>query len=341
MNIIFCLSYLSVPNTISIIEAANDDYLIVTSQPSIATFFHRLYSSEKIIKLDFVPLLSKNPFQLVWNILMVVQYKKKIWLRFKGYEHVNVYSFSIAFCEFESWLIQKLSVNNNIFYKPAVNIGNLEQDSSFYAKLNVWLRQLIYSISFHPVIGPGSTYYTVSDQYLSEIGATDFDLPANSGVLDVLDKKIMSILGDAKNARILILCGGTVGFECEKEEYIHKMDALIDFLVEKYGYESLAIKAHPRLPDYHSKENSLKKIPTDIAANLIISHFDMVIGYATATLIEAANSGIKSISLLKLIEPKVQRTQSYYINYLVRNAKEKIYFPTMIEDMVEVENEAG
>jgi len=338
VDIIFCLSYLSVPNTISIIEGSKRDYLIVTSQLSIATFFRRLYSPEKIICLDFVPLLSKNPVQLMRNMLRVIQYKQEVWVKFKHYENANIYSFSMAFCEFESWLIQRLSVNNNVFYKAAVNIGNPEQDNSFYAKLNVWLRYIFYGIYFPPVIGPDCTYYTISDRYLSAIGAMDFDLIPD---LDIVDKKIMSNLGDIKDAKVLILCGGTAGVECEKEEYIHKMDALIDFLVEKYGYEALAIKAHPRLSDYHSKENSLKKIPSDIAANLIVSHFDMVIGYATATLIEAANSGVNSVSLLKFIEPKVQDTQRYYMDYLVRNTKETIYFPTMIEEIVEVDNETG
>lgn len=329
VNIIFCLSYLSVPDTISLIEGSRNEYLIVTSQSSLAIFFRRLYESEKIVCFDFVPLLSKNPVQLVRNMLRVMQYKREVWAKFRGYDNANIYSFSMAFCEFESWLIKKMSVNNHVFYKPAVNIGSLEPDNSIYAKVNVWLRYIFYGIYFPPVVGPDCTYYTVSNSYLSEINAKGFDLTPE---LDVVDKKIMSNLGAIKDAKVLILCGGTAGVECEKEEYIHKMDALIDFLVEKYGYEALAIKAHPRLSDYHSKENSLKKIPSDIAANLIVSHFDMVIGYATATLIEAARCGVKSVSLLRYFECLNVSEREYYIQYLKRNTTSSIHFPEVLDD---------
>lgn len=330
MKIIFCLSYLSVPTTISIIESSNADFLIVTSNKILDTFFKRFYPGEKIFLLKSTPLISKNPLQSISNLYFIHKYKKEILDRFKVFRKTDVCFFFVAFCEFETWLIKQLSMANNIYYKPAVSIQNLTSDQSIQAKIGKWVRRFIYSIDFKVLTSGKNTYYALSHKFLQGIKAKEFHIEVN---IESICDKIIDSFQEIENVRILILCGGIIGTYVERSEYIRQMDILINLLIKKFGCDALAIKAHPRFDEYFSKENLLKKIPVDIAANLILSHFDTIIGYSTATLAEAANAGKKSISLLRLMDPIDRHVRDSYIAYLDNNATKAIYYPESSEEL--------
>lgn len=330
-SIIFCLSYLSVPITISIIESSNEDFLIVTSNKTLVTFFKRLYPGKNIFLLKSTPLISKNPLKCILNLCFIYRYKKEIYDKFNVYRNAKVFFFAVAYCEFESWLIKQLSNTNNIYYKPAVSVQNLTSDQSIQAKIGKLVRRFIYSIDFKVLTSGKNTYYVLSHEFLQGIKAKEFHIDVN---IESICDKIIDSIQEIENVRILILCGGIIGTYVERSEYIRQMDILISLLVERFGCDALAIKTHPRFNGYFSKENLLKKIPADIAANLILSHFDTIIGYSTATLAEAANAGKKSISLLKLMKSIDRHVRDSYIAYLDNNATKAIFYPESSEELV-------
>lgn len=331
MKIIFCLSYLSVPTTISIIESSDDDFLIVTSNKTLVTFFKRLYPSEKIFLLKPPPWLSKSLAKTIRNMYFIYKYKKELLKKFEQYQAAKVFFFSLAFCDLESWLVKVLSKNNVIYYKPAASIQHLTADESVQAKIGKWLRRLIYSVNFVPLSGGNQTYYAVGNSFLREIRAIDFDVDVDCRSTA---HKIIDGLEEIKSSKILILCGETVGTSVEVSEYILQMDTLITSLVEKFGHKSLAIKAHPRFPQYYSKENTLKKIPSNIPANLILGHFDVIVGYSSATLAEAAKMGKKCISLLKMMRPIDINVRDHFIEYLNNNGVQSVHYPKNVTNVI-------
>ncbi|MCK5375202.1 MAG: hypothetical protein KAJ40_07950, partial [Alphaproteobacteria bacterium] len=161
-SIIFCLSYLSVPITIGIIESSNEDFLIVTSNKTLVTFFKRLYPSKNIFLLKSTPLISKNPAKCILNLCFIHRYKKEISDKFSVYRDAKVFFFAVAYCEFESWLVKMLSKTNDIFYKPAVSIQHLNQDLSIQAKIEKWIRRFVYSTDFEVLTSVKHTYYALS-----------------------------------------------------------------------------------------------------------------------------------------------------------------------------------
>lgn len=332
-SIIFCLSYLSVPITISIIESSNEDFLIVTSNKTLVTFFKRFYPSKNIFLLKRTPLISKKPLKCILNLCFIYRYKKEIYNKFNVYQDAKVFFFAVAYCEFASWLVKMLSKTNDIFYKSAVSIQHLNPDQSIGARIGKWVRRFIYSIDFKVLISNKNTYYALSHEFLQGIKAKEFHIDVN---IESICDKIINNIQEIKNVRVIILCGGIIGTYVERSEYIRQMDILINLLVKKFGCDALAIKTHPRFNGYFSKENLLKKIPADIAANLILSHFDTIIGYSTATLAEAANAGGKAISLLRLMEPIDINVRDSHIAYLDNNATKAIYYPDSCEELIEI-----
>ncbi|MFC2092091.1 hypothetical protein ACFLTD_04890, partial [Elusimicrobiota bacterium] len=146
MKIIFCLSYVSVPRTLTVAEAASNEFRIVTSNKSAYKFFTKVYSKEKIIFLDKIPRFSKSPFKMLINLYRIFRYKSGIWKEFNVYKNCDVYFFGIACTELEDWLVLKLSKNNKILYKPAVSVKHLKVRYTFYSLMYVLMNMLTYGI---------------------------------------------------------------------------------------------------------------------------------------------------------------------------------------------------
>lgn len=330
MKIIFCLSYLSVPTTMSIIESSDEDFLIVTSNKMLDNFFKRLYPREKIFLLKSTPLISKNPLQTIYNLYFIHKYKKEILVKFNRFQNIGLFFFFVAFCEFESWVVKQLSISNNIYYKQAVSIDHLQRDYSIQGWVGKLIRKIIYSIDFIPLKTGNHKYYKISPKFSQQIDAKPFILDINN---KLVSKKLNDHLKEFRNSKILILCGWVAEVFVKMPEYIRKVDAVLKLLENAYGYDALAIKTHPQRPEYYSKEKTLKKIPSDIPANLLLNHFDVVIGYDSATLIEAANAGKKAISLLRLMDPIDPDVRDSFIIYLENNATKAIYYPESSEEL--------
>jgi hypothetical protein len=331
MNIIFCLSHFSVQQTIKIVKESDDDFLVITGRESIRNFLTRLFPKEKIIQIQ-LPVLSKKPHKLFQSAVILTLYKYNLWKSFRGFQNSNVYFFHVSFGELYSWLIKKLSIKNNVYYKPTVSLDNLNVDVSFHAKVGVWVRKLMYSVDVKPLYSERDIiYFSVSESYLKKIGANDIQFSSK----DTYSSEILESLG-IEGCKILILCGGLVGEYCTENDYIHNMDMIIEYLVKKYGHDAIVIKAHPQFPEYYSKENTLRKVPIDIPADMLVGMFEIVIGYCSATIIDAANSGVKSISLLRLIQPVNEGIKLEMIGYLDQNSHNIIHYPESVDELLKI-----
>lgn len=327
MNIIFCLSHLSVQKTIKIVKESDDDFLVITGRDSIQKFLIRLFPQEKVILLC-PPVLSKKPLKIIPSILKFYFYKYKIWQDFHGYKYANVYFFHIAFGEFYLWLIKKLSVKNNVIFQPDVSFDHLDEDVSYSARMGFWLRKILYSITVKPLKSARTTiYFSVSNHFLNEIKAKII----NSPILNTDSNEILDLVNIEKR-KILILCGGFVGEFCTESDYVYTMDLIITYLIKKYGHDEITIKAHPKHTNYYSEENSLDKVPPEIPASMIVGMFDVVIGYCSATFIDAANANINSISLLNLIQPVDKKVKLEMIQYLNENTQKTVRYPETLEE---------
>ena len=333
MRIVICLSHLAVPAALTVVEASDDDFLIVTSKDNIVSMFERLYPAEKIVLLDSRSLLSRHPHRMVMNLYRTWQHKREIRRDFEAQNGASVFLLHSTFCELESWLVKQLSKQNQVIYDPVERNGDLPIHKSPVARIGKWMRWLVYGIRFVPRKGPNYTSFDLSEEFLRKIGAIRCPIEVHTGSACT---RILEGLPDVSRARILILSGGTAGLYVDPNEYTGRMDALIAALTDKFGLERLAIKAHPRFPQRLSTEKSLAEIPSDIAANLVLEHFDVVIGYASTTLAQAANLGKISISLTHLMEPYDCQVRDGYCAYLRNNTSGTINYPRRIEEVIDL-----
>lgn len=329
MNIIFCLAHLAVPRTISIIQSSpGEDFLIVTYKQDIVAMLRRLYPPEKIFLTGSVVLISRNPIKMLRNMFYTYLLKHKVWRHFKKYHSAKIYFLDWAFCDFEFWLLKKLVKANTVFYKPTLDMESV-YDTTLKAKIGLLIRWLVYFIVFNPRRGETLYCFSVHERFLQKLGAREFDIEEDT---QWASKRIMDSLPHLKNVKIILLCGSDIEDFVSKDEYIRKIDVIINVLEKRFGLDMIAAKAHPRFPRYYSMENTLQKIPSDIDAQLLIPYFDVFIGYLSSMLFQSANAGKIAISLLDMIEPLNPAIRDPWKMYLDRNASLPIHYPASMKE---------
>jgi len=243
-------------------------------------------------------------------------YRKKL----NSIEGCNVYFFSVAYGIIESYAIKILSRKNKIFYKKSVDTSHFKKTNSIKSKLWKLYLGFMLGIQFNPRLIDDNLVFAVSDEFLSQLNVQDIVLLDN---IEHVKKRIIDQY-HLSNKRVLFTVGGVVEDNLvKKEEYVHKNDILIRYLSDKYGRDQIALKMHPRYTHLFSDEVKFNTIPNYIPGNLIIDNFEIIIGYSSAILFEAANLGKKVYSTLKYFEPNNYKTQNQYVEYLSSNLEKK------------------
>lgn len=336
-NIIFCLSYLNIPITIKLIEKFGiDKCIIITNIESIKKFFGIFYN-KKIILFTKKPsnysyfYKFKNPLKYFYKLFFSFYYIIKYSKLFSKLANKKIYFFLTTFGRFESFLINILSRNNKIYYKEATKLNHLERDTKIRSKLNEKTIKLVFGVEVDALKKGNETIYKISNEFLTKINSRKLNICYD--INNIGEKVIKKFrLGRKK---ILFLAGNTVKSNFVNEnEYVSKTDKLLKYLVGKYGKNEIAIKLHPRFNDKYSFEKTLYEIPKHIPVNLIYSNLNLIIGYASSVLFEAANNGSITISTIDYYQPKNTQTKTYYKKYLENNLKEEAkinYFKNLNE----------
>ena len=78
-NIIFCLSYVTVPQTLQILEDKKGECIVITNVISIQNLLVDLYSKEMVYFLPAIDrILSHNPFTIIKNFVRIYKSKRQV-----------------------------------------------------------------------------------------------------------------------------------------------------------------------------------------------------------------------------------------------------------------------
>lgn len=328
MTHIICLSNLSVPAVLEICRKI-DRFRIITDQSSIETFFVQLFSKEKVIRIPSPP-----KFPGIRNILkpiLLTSYRQELMQLLGRPKKETIYFFYNAFGFNMSWWIKEVARDNEVLYKPDIDISMWKEKRNFRSEIKrTWIRM---NFSAHTTsVWTGERFiYKVSDRFIRQHKirlVTDF-------YVDQIElENFIREKFNLEKKKFLLLTGNTVPDEMVTEtEFIAKNDQLIEQLDAK----EIAVKVHPRFTTLFSREQECQMIPTYIPANVILPNFEFVIGYTSSVLFEAANLGIPAISLLNIFEPVTPERKEKYRKYLTDNlvaGSKEIHFPESIGELI-------
>jgi hypothetical protein len=240
----------------------------------------------------------------------------------------NIYIFYNCFALHVSYWLKAKGRSVNIYYSPDINISMWPVKFSprsilltFYFKMayNVWTRPLWRGDNF----APGFSNY-----FLRRLRISEITIPIKRSII----KQTMAAKFRFSGRKCLLLTGNYIEDNLVSEsEYISRNDLLL----KRIGVDNFAVKVHPRFNYLYSLEKNCEIIPYYVPANLLIHLFDCIVGYTTSVLFEAANMGIKSISLLHFFSPTSVQRQKIFRKYLDENLLSgcQIYYPTQVEEI--------
>lgn len=333
MKIIFCLSYLSVPHTITIIkENANSDFKIVTSNQNLYLFFCELFNNENVIiipSFSYTIPFSKGIILLPIRMFHIVRMKKKTWKLFENYDKQEVFFFFNTSAFSQAWLIYKLSKKNKIFYQEDINLSHFPIRKSINTFINALFIKIIFNAEVYALNqGDKTTAYKLKSTFFKKLKIRKLNIVLNyREVSSWVNNRLNLSSGD-----ILMLTNLMPEHELEIEVHIKASDKLINSL-KKEGY-SVHFKMHSRAKTKYSLEKSLFEVPKYLPASALLN-YKVFIGYVSSALCEAANNDILSISLIDYIPSKKEAKKKNMKVYLQSNLLpgKKIFFPKTIEEI--------
>lgn len=336
MILIFCLSYLSLYQTIVLIEAFGvDNVKVITSNKSIEKFFLLLYKSENLLYFSdssslTLPHKKHQFFLFPVRVLNVLIKKKKAWNYFKVVKNSKVYFFFNSAGFFHAWLIYRLSKNNTLYYKEDLNLDSFRQLSTPKANLNVLFIKLLYNEEVVALDQQVAITYKMSEHYLRKCGAQALDIDHSTvDISSLISSKI-----NLPHGEILYLPPIIDEVKVKGSSYIDFVDTMIDYCQRENI--TMHLKRHPRSLKKYSKENQLFEIPLYYPANCLID-YKITIGHGTATLFERANQGGLVISVYYLFSNS-NNIENILVDYLHSNLDKgkKIFFPKNIHELLNI-----
>jgi hypothetical protein len=323
MKIIFCLSNLFVPHTLTLIKNSDNKVLIYTDQEGIYKLFTELslHNVETFFREDL------NIERNIRSAKHVIKKRKEIlkWLLKK--RPVQVYFFHNTFGSIENWLIKELSKKTQLFHIPVFNELPFKRIYNFESLLGILKGYFFFRIITEPLWDGQIFRYKLSERFFIR-----YHIERLKPSID--EKYIRTLFHEKFNftsKKIVLLSGSVVeSGQVEESEYIKK----INNLIKEIGIENIIVKPHPRFPYRYGLEKKLDEIPYYIPINLLYSFFDTYIGYSSTALSEAADLKLNAISTLDYLETTNEDRAKSAKQYLISNTKfNQIYFFTDLNSL--------
>lgn len=326
MTIIFCLSNLFIPQTLTLIKNSNSKVLVYTDQEGINRFFSELI-------LPNVELFYRKRIKIRRNLKSVkglFSKRKQIleWLIDKNPEQVIF--FHNTFGNIENWIIKNLSKKTNLFHAPVFNELPFQVTYSNNSIIGIAKNYIMHGVITVPLWNGEKYIFKLPEKFYSRYRINRLNI-------NIDEDFIRSVLTDKfsfDSNKIVLLTGTVVEMnQVEKVEYVAKTNMLI----EKIGIDRIIAKPHPRFLKQYGLEKEIVQIPYYIPANVLYTVFDTFVGYSSGVLTEVSDCGLLSISTIDLFKPVNEVKKNNYKNYLLKNRVNPysvIKFPTSINELV-------
>lgn len=299
----------------------------------IATTDYQIYISISHYAKSSLLLIVIEPFSsLSWDIgqfrRSIVSAKNTIHNNLGNFHNADVFFFTVSWGYEVLYAITLLSFSNNIYYFPPAEVASLASKKSFIASQAI---KIIYNIKVQAYFFGHQLRTLVESEFLESVTATSIDRTSMESI------PISSLFASSpistkfNHTHSLILLSDLEELQCSLDQYNKYLD-LLSYLVSLIP--SVLFKPHP-LTDLNFIERFTKDypfletsslLPKAIPASSMISSLKVLIGYSSATLIEASSlEGIVIISLINCLSYPSREPAETYLNANCRQSSAILY----------------
>ncbi|WP_286239890.1 hypothetical protein [Neptuniibacter halophilus] len=321
---------MSILKTISLIESLDCDLKVIVNDAEIKNLFEDIYPGRDISFLVDSPFPRRT--SLLKDTLEFYKKRAEILDCIEKLSPVSVYFFHVGYCDFESWLILRLSSKCRVYYSPVV----AKIESAYTLNIKSYVKNKLSALLFPASLDICSNGYN----YYNAVGKKFLDL-CNASVLKLqgakvdapLHKKLRVLSGLENDYDVLIFAGGEIGVD--EIRYVNVYQKVVSMFCSAFGSGRVAVKYHPRYqPPSLVPFDGLDVIPKDIPGSIVIGPDSIVVSYGSAVLFEATQFGATPLSLLfTLGNVSDDRIDTLY-SYLTSNSPNKsILYPQSIDEL--------
>ena len=336
MILLFCLSNLHVPYTLSTALQTKETVCVYSDQKTIIDLLQR-YCLPNVTMFDASGFYKKssNKIQTLWMIFYTLLYSRYFVLRQLRKKHPStVYFFHDSFGTMELWLIAKLAKVANVLYCPTLRHAKqseIQWSIRDYSIVN-WYEKICWGIERFP-IHYGDVRWFVTDNFFEKNKIHETQIPFMVPH-DIYQKVKTSISSDKK---VLLLVENVFSNpSIEKDAYF----TVIQQIIDKIGPGHIILKNHPRFPfDIHQYlQGNFEEMPSEIPVNLILQDYNVVIGNWSSVLFEAEYSSACAVSLLPIFRQYYRADLiNGHLRYLQDNdVNKKIAYPQTIDELCNI-----
>lgn len=348
----FALDYRRIYSLLSIIEEKKDKETVVIATPSkeIEAFLKRCCRNEiNILYMDtYHNIFSKKGIHGLFRKLLYN--KKRFKELFHNVEGWEIYFFTTGSDVVTYSFIKKLSKKNKVFFYSKIHKTQFKFEYPVEHSFRAWILRLGARILCDvETIVTNIGYCSMFQLHPKFFESNNIQIiPYTVENPDVL-KKYAAKLDILKGKKILIAISDLVTTNnfIEESEFTNKIDDVMDIL-DKIFPNSYVIKPHPRENRLYGKMSNCKEIiPSYIPFEFLLTHpWKIVISIISTSLTSAVKeTDATVISLIDLIEFKNKDRKEKIRNWLEKETKKKIKFPSNMMEferlLKEVKNISG
>lgn len=322
MTLVFCLSSLFIPHTLTLIQGSKNKVVVYSHEEGVCMFFNAL-------NLDNVEVFYRADLKIrqdIYSLKRIREQREEFLSRLIRFNIAEIYFFHSTFGSIENWLIKNFRKRAQLNHIAVFNDLPFRRRYNLSSIIGVLKGFLIHGILTEPLWNGDEYIYKLPDSFFVKNKVKKLQLTLSD---DFIQNVVLKNFYFGKR-KILFLTGSVVeNRQVEESEYIEKVDALIDLI----GKENIIAKPHPRYRSQYGREKELDVIPHYVPANVLFYFFDFIVGYSSASLSEGCSFGKKVISTLEFMKPISKEGAFFIREYMVKNSKHDcICFPHSIQE---------
>jgi len=293
--------------------------IIVVNVKNNFKFFKQLNLS---VKLYFFPLIGyKNIVFFIKNIFLM---NREYSILFQKMSKAKIYFFSNNYDYVTAFFIEKLQINNSIYFTDIYDINGKEINNTRNLLKKILVKLLLgINIKFFKIGDVFAYQYLYNKQYITKVV-----INIDNSRLEMYKYKVNSL--NVEKEKLLL-------FESNGEQdtsflhYKEDLDSILTILEHKY---IIYIKAHPRLgySKVLNKYKHVKYIEDFIPSELInTKQFSIILGIDSTAIATSRHSNI--YSLLDIFAYKNIKRKEYLRQYLDKLSNGRINYIDNIGDV--------
>jgi len=320
-KIIFCLSNLNIPSTISL---ATNEFEIFTQSKDIYNFLKLMYPDKYLKYIEESDIADKS---LIYKGCLFFKSKFNLRKKFEKYKNCDVYFFLVSYAHEMAYAIRILSKKNQIYHQPAVRLPQLEVcQKSFLWR---FFLKLFYGLDIDSFKIGDRLIYLYSPSFFQKINAKPAYISIDASSISAQTSKVLNNYSE----KIVFFMTDRLD-----EKFIKELYKILNLILNSVGPNHIAIKYRNSLQEEFKFDLIYRTLPNFFPGNIMIANFSIVVAIDSAILFEAANMGIKSISLINLFSTLSNTIKTDFISYAQSNLNHNatIYYPYTVEEFLEL-----